>query len=47
MFVYVQEDICRSHAREDYPVSEENQDREPSGANRRGQYNDAAPVVVC
>lgn len=27
-------------------MPEENQDREPSGANRRGQYGGVAPVVV-
>lgn len=42
----VQEDICWSDAWEDYSMPEENQDREPSGANRRGQYSCAAPVVV-
>lgn len=42
----VQEDVCWSDAREDYPVPEENQDREPSGANRRGQCGGAAPAVV-
>ena len=30
----IQEDICWSDAREDYPMSKENQDREPSGTNR-------------
>lgn len=39
---YVQEDVRRSNAREDYPVPEENQDGEPPGANRRGQCDAAA-----
>lgn len=42
MCLCVQEDLCWSNAREDYPVPEENQDREPLGANRRGQCGAAS-----
>lgn len=43
--VSIKEDICWSNAREDYSMPEENKDREPFGANRRGQCEHGAASV--